>query len=524
MALFELVIALLLLGALLAAWSGRVGLPYPALLALAGCAAAFIPGVPVMALDPRLALVLFVAPTLLDAAYDSSPRDMRANWLPIGALAVVVVLLTVAAVAWVAHAMVPRMPWAAAVALGAIVAPSDASAATAILRQVRPPHRLLVIIEGESLLNDALSLLIYRLAVTAAVSGALVGWTLVPQFLFTTGGGAVLGWGLARLLLVLPTHRLEIPIAVLVQFLSTFAVWLLADRLGVSPIITVVFYAVVLARHVPLRDGARRRIASYAVWDVAVFVLNALAFLLIGLQLRAIVGRMDGQVALYLQVAGSVLLAVILVRLVWVMGYNAILRWTLKRFGPRSGRQLARPTAGGGLVIAWCGMRGIVTLATALALPDGFPDRDIILFCALGVVLGTLVLQGMTLRPLMHGLRLPEDRSVREETMLARSETAQAALVFLRGLDGSDPAALLIDEYDARAGDVMQQDGGEGTLAGLQGQAVIVQRERLAALRRDGVIGDDAFHAIEAELDIIELSADPLIRATATAPPDRDRI
>lgn len=260
MDLFELVIALLLIGALLAAWSSRVGLPYPALLALAGCAAAFIPGIPIIALDPRLALVLFVAPTLLDSAYDASPRDVRANWLPISALAVVVVLLTVTAVAWVGHAMVPGMPWAAAVALGAIVAPSDASAATAILHYLRPPHRLLVIIQGESLLNDAVSLLVYRIAVTAAVSGASVGWTVMPQFLFTVGGGGLLGWTLARLLLMTPTHRLEIPIAVLVQFLSTFAVWLLADRLGVSPIITVVVYAVVIVRHVPLRDGARRRI------------------------------------------------------------------------------------------------------------------------------------------------------------------------------------------------------------------------------------------------------------------------
>ncbi|NPD70165.1 hypothetical protein HN018_03780 [Lichenicola cladoniae] len=522
MALFELVIALLLIGALLAAWSSRVGLPYPALLALAGSAAAFIPGIPIMALDPRLALVLFVAPTLLDSAYDASPRDIRANWLPISALAVIVVLLTVIAVAWVGHAMVPGMPWAAAVALGAIVAPSDASAATAILRYLRPPHRLLVIIQGESLLNDAVSLIIYRIAVTAAVTGGSVGWTVMPQFLFTVGGGGLLGWTLARLLLMTPTHRLEIPIAVLVQFLSTFAVWLLADRLGVSAIITVVVYAVVIARHVPLRDGARRRIASYAVWDVAVFVLNVLAFLLIGLQLRAIVSRMSGQIALYVEVAGVVLLVVILVRLVWVMGYNAILRWALHRLGPRSGRQPARPTAGGGLIIAWCGMRGIVTLATALALPDTFIDRDIIIFCALSVVLGTLMLQGMTLRPLMQRLRLPEDNLVQEETVLARRETAQAAVAFLRNVTVSDNAALLLDEYATRAEGVAQLDGREDTLAGLQGKAVVVQRQRLAVLRRDGVIGDDAFHAIEEELDIIELTADPRIRATAAPLPHVD--
>ncbi len=528
MDLFELVIALLLLGALLAAWSGRVGVPYPALLALAGSAAAFVPGAPMVALDPRLALTLFVAPTLLDSAFDSSPRDIRANWLPIGALAVVVVALTVVAVAWMAHAIVPEMPWAAALALGAIVAPSDASAATTVLRQLRPPHQLLVIIEGESLLNDAVSLLIYRLAVGAAVGGATAGWTLVLQFLVTVGGGGALGWVLARLWLLVPIHRLEIPISVLSQFLGTFAVWMLADRLGVSAIITVVTYAVTIARHAPLRSGARQRIASYAVWDVAVFVLNVLAYILIGLQLKAIAGRMDGYLATFAEMAGGVLLTVVLVRLAWVMGYNAILRLTQNRVEPNGGARPGRPTAGGGFVIAWCGMRGIVTLAAALALPPNFPFRDIIVFCAFTVVLGTLVLQGMTLRPIMQHLRLPADDSVREETALARQETAQAAATFLRERDSSDSAALLLAEYAARAKSASNPTGegittGEDTLAGLQAEAVSIQRHRLIALRHQGVIGDDAFHAVEEELDIIELTADPRIRALSSPPPDVPR-
>src|SRR5918912_1856866 len=194
MALFELVIALLLAGALLAIWARRIGAPYPALLSLAGAAAAFLPGTPEVALEPELALALFVAPTLLDAAYDASPRDIRDNWVPIGALAVVVVGLTVAAVALVARALVPEMPWAAAVALGAIVAPPDASAATAVLRQLRPPHRLLVILEGESLFNDASALLIYRLAVGAAVGGLTLSWRVLPLLLLVMAGSVVLGF------------------------------------------------------------------------------------------------------------------------------------------------------------------------------------------------------------------------------------------------------------------------------------------------------------------------------------------
>src|SRR3954451_17600493 len=181
MDVFEVVIALLLGGAALAALARRFGAPYPALVALAGAALALLPGVPTLVLDPELALALFVAPVLLDAAFDSSPRDLRANWRPIASLALGAVALTIIVVAVVAHALVPGLPWPAAIALGAIVAPPDAAAATTVLKQLRPPHRLLVILEGESLFNDASALLIYRIAVAAAVTGSFAGWAAVPM-------------------------------------------------------------------------------------------------------------------------------------------------------------------------------------------------------------------------------------------------------------------------------------------------------------------------------------------------------
>src|SRR3954463_12716581 len=183
MEVFEIVIALLLGGAALAAVARRIGAPYPALVALAGAAIAIVPGAPTLTLDPELALALFVAPVLVDAAFDSSMRDMRTNWRPIASLALGAVALTVVVVAVVARLLVPEMPWAAAIALGAIVAPPDAAAATTVLKSLRPPNRVLVILEGESLFNDASALLIYRLAVGAMAAGTLAGWTILPILL-----------------------------------------------------------------------------------------------------------------------------------------------------------------------------------------------------------------------------------------------------------------------------------------------------------------------------------------------------
>src|SRR4051812_26810201 len=183
MFVFEVVVALLLGGAALAALARRVGAPYPALVALAGAALALVPGAPTLVLDPELALTLFVAPVLVDAAFDASPRDLRANWRQVASLALGAVALTIVVVAVVARMLVPEMPWAAAIALGAIVAPPDAAAATTVLKQLRPPHRLLVILEGESLFNDASALLVYRIAVGATFTGLVSGWSVLPSVL-----------------------------------------------------------------------------------------------------------------------------------------------------------------------------------------------------------------------------------------------------------------------------------------------------------------------------------------------------
>jgi CPA1 family monovalent cation:H+ antiporter len=522
MAVFETIVVLLLAAALLTAWANRMGVPYPAFLALAGTLAALLPGIPVITLDPALALVLFVAPVLLDAAYDASPRDLRNNLLPVASLALVAVGLTVASVAWVARLCVPDMPWAAAIALGAIVAPPDASAATAVLRRLRPPHRLLVILEGESLFNDASALLVYRLAVAVALTGTFSFIEAFPILVLTAGGGALLGWAVARLqMAIAPYLSEETAVAVLIQFLGTFAVWMGAEALHVSAIITVVVYGMTIARRAPRLTGARRRMDSYAVWEVAVFVLNGLAFLLIGLQLRGILARLDGEWARYLLLAVAVSFAVILTRIAWVMGYSAALRWGIGRFGRpgRDGRAPKRPTVRGGLLVSWAGMRGIVTVATALALPEGFPHRDPIVFAAFCAVLATLVLQGLTLGPLLRRLGLSDDGTVQRETELAREATTRAALAILDSVPPGSERDLLRREYMTRLAADGAAETARGALSALQQRAVAAQRDALEALRSAGTIGDDAFHAVEEELDLLELTADPRIRTLGSVPP-----
>jgi monovalent cation/hydrogen antiporter len=231
MTLFEITVALLLLGAVLAAWARRLHAPDPAFLAIAGAALALIPGTPSLSLEPTLVMTLFVAPTLLDAAYDMSLRDLRIYWMPIAASAVIAVVLTVASVAVLAHALRRDMSWPVAIVLGAIVSPPDASAAVAVLRSLRPPHRVMVILQGESLLNDATALLIYRAAVLAA-AGAWGGWGTLPTSLGAILGSVALGVILGTLFPRLSEHIADFATAVIAQFVSTFAVWILRGGCG----------------------------------------------------------------------------------------------------------------------------------------------------------------------------------------------------------------------------------------------------------------------------------------------------
>jgi monovalent cation/hydrogen antiporter len=507
---FELIIGLLLVGVLLASVARQLKMPYPVLLAVLGVALAFAPNVPDLTLDPQLTLALFVAPVLLDAAYDASLRDLKDNWRPVAGLALIAVALTVVSVALVVRFFLPDIPWPAAVALGAIVAPPDASAATAVLRMLRPPHRVLVILEGESLFNDASSLLIYRAAVGVTTTGTFV--SAIPFLLLAGVASVFAGILLARLYLRVSRRIQEVAPVVLIQFLSVFIVWILAEQLHLSGIITIVCYAITLARSAPGKFAARLRIPSYAVWEVIVFVLNILIFIFVGLQLKPLLQRLNPvEWARYLLIGGTVCGTTILVRIAWVMSYNTVVRWKNRHFGVHLQPRVSPPTVQGGIMISWCGMRGIVTLAAGLALPDTFPYRDLLLFTASCIVLGTLILQGLTLRPLMTALSFADDRIVEDEVRLARAEITCAALNILDGQEPSEATAVIRREYQARlSDDLKDQQAGESAMPGLasiQRRAIAAERRALDELRSRGDIGDDAFHQIEEELDWAEVYA-----------------
>jgi monovalent cation/hydrogen antiporter len=510
----ESLIGLLLAAVVLAAIARRVGAPYPAFLALGGAVLAFVPGVPIFQIEPDLALALFVAPVLLDAAYDASPRDLKDNWAPLTALVVVAVIVTTVVVAWVARLLVPAMPWATAIALGAVVAPPDAAAAIAVLRQVRPPHRILKILEGESLLNDATALMIYRLAVGAVVTSAFSIRDVAPAFAFAVIGSIVVGPGLAWLFLRLTRNVEDVPSAIVLQFVGTFGVWMLAEHLRLSAVLTMVCFAITVARTAPVSIPARIRIPSYAVWDTVVFVMNVLAFVLIGLQIRPILESLEPAIRTqYFTVAAAVLATVILVRIAWVIFYVTVVKFKTRLVEFRPARPMLPPTFRGAAIVSWCGMRGIVTLAAALALPAAVDRgplefRDLIVLTAFSVVLGTLVIQGLTLKAVVRAVDLRDDDPVGREVGLARERALRAALASVEG-DQSPAAEAVRQEYSrhlksARDGRV-DRALARSADAKVRRQALAAARSAVLGLRDTDEIGDDAFHRIEEELDRLEL-------------------
>jgi len=506
----EQLLGLFVAAVILAAGARRVGAPYPVFLALGGALLAFLPAAPSFTLPPQLVLALFVAPVLLDAAYDASLRDLRDNWAPVTGLVVFAVGFTTLAVAAVVRTLMPEMPWAPAIVLGAVVAPPDAVAATAVLRPLRPPHRILTILEGESLLNDASALLIYRLAVGAVAMNGFSMATVAPTFFLAVVGSVVVGPVLGWLLLQLMDRVQHVPSAIILQFVSTLSVWLLAEYLGLSGVLTMVCYAITAAQTAPERIPARMRIPTYAVWETVVFALNILAFIFIGLQIRPILESLEAaERGRYFAVAAAVLLTVIFVRLAWHMSFNAVVRGRHRRLGFHPPRPMLRPTIQSGVIISWAGMRGIVSLAAALALPSDFQYRDLIVLTAFLVVLGTLVIQGLTLKPLLRALNLHDDDPVGREMRAARERALRAGLASFAH-DESPVADAVRQEFTAHLAheerDTGPGDSAQAAHSELHRGALQAARQAVLAMRASDEIGDDAFHRIEEELDWLEMA------------------
>ncbi|HET9289856.1 MAG TPA: Na+/H+ antiporter, partial [Actinomycetes bacterium] len=404
----SLLLALMVAVAGLSVLARVVGVPYPILLVLGGLVLGFVPGMPLVELPPELVLVVFLPPLLYWAGFFSSPRDLRAEARPISLAAVGLVLATAAAVAVAAHAVVDGLSWPAAFALGAIVSPTDPLAATAIARRLGVPRRLITVLEGESLVNDATALVTYRVAVAAAVSGSFVAWQAGLRFLVGATGGALVGL-LVGWLVAEVRRRLDDPVVeIVVSVVTGYLAYLPAELLGVSGVLAAVTAGLYVGWRAPELASPSTRLLGFSFWEVLVYLANAVLFILVGLQLRPILEGLDGTAVAVLLAQGALISAVVVgVRLAW--GFSV--PYLVRLLDRRPSQVMRRVGAKGRLLLGWSGMRGAVSLAAALALPLDFPLRNLILFLTFSVILATLVLQGLTLPTLIRRLRLTGDGS-----------------------------------------------------------------------------------------------------------------
>lgn len=516
----EVVVVLLAMVAGLTVLARRIGVPYPIVMVLGGLLLGFLPGLPTVELDPEIVLLLFLPPILFSAAYLSSPRELWRNVRPISLLAFGLVLTTTGAVAIVLGLLAPAIPFAAAVALGAIVSPPDAIAATSIAQRLGLPRRLVTILEGESLVNDATALVTYRLAVVAAMTGAFsLGQAVVDFAVVAVGGvliGLVVGWGVSWIL-----SRLEDPpVEVLLTLIAPFAAYLPAELLHVSGVLAAVSGGLLLGWRAPRVMSSDTRILGFASWQMTVFVVNGLAFLLIGLQLPRILdsisGRSPGEL---IGLGAAVALTVIVVRLAWVVPATYVPR----RIVPGLARRDPAPPFAAVLVLGWAGMRGAVSLAAALALPLGFPERDLLIYLTFVTILATLVGQGLTLPILIRRLGLGDDGSAEHEELHAREAATEAALRRLDELVTEVPGHIplieqLRDRYAHRAehyvhdhghdGDEVPVDPEERDHEAIRRAVLAAERVAIIELRDGGVISDQVLRRVERDLDLEEVRRD----------------
>ena len=511
----EIILVLLVVMTVLVGVARRTPIPYPIFLTLAGLGIGLIPGLPHIELEPEIVFIVFLPPILTSAAFFTPIRDFTANLRPILLLSLGLVLFTVLALGFALHALVPSIPLAAAFAFGAIVAPPDAIAATSVAEKLGLPQRIVTVLEGESLVNDASALIALRAALGALAGGFSI-WSAGLDFVVSAVGGVALGLLLGYLINRVLERIDDTPVEVLLTFVNSFAAYLIAERLHVSGVLACVTLGLLTGRESVRTMSARTRIQAQAVWEVVIFLLNGLVFILIGLQLPAVLEGLGDYSALELAGLGLGLgLIVVLLRFVWVFPATY-----LPRMLSRSVRERDPPPSWKvPVLIGWAGMRGIVSLAAALSLPENFPQRDLILFLTFCVILVTLVGQGLSLPWLVRRLNLEPDGTLEREEAWARFSAAQAALERLEQLSNEDwvrPEQLerLRGMYTARRQRYSARYWGKRELALEQGSEAFERLRRelmkseqltLTALRDGGTIGDNAMRQVQRELDLEDL-------------------
>ncbi|MFD7614673.1 Na+/H+ antiporter [Streptomyces sp. NPDC059828] len=441
-------VALIAVSAVVAASARRTPVPAPLLLVAVGLAASYVPGVPSYTLDPHIVLPLVLPPLLHTAAVESSYLDLRANIRPIALLSVGYVLFATLAVGYLAYLLVPELPLTAALVLGAVVAPPDAVAATAIARRLRLPHRITTILQGESLVNDATAITAYRVALAAAIGEGVTWAGAIGEFLLAAVGGIVVGLILMVPIHWLRTHLKEALLQNTLSLLIPFVAYAAAEQVGASGVLAVVVVALFLGHRAWQVDFATR-LQEEAVWKMVAFLLESAVFLLIGLQLPYVVqGLGSYSVAEAVWYACAVFVMVVVIRYVWVFPATFLPRKLSSRIREREpGVNWKAP-----VIVGWAGMRGVVSLAIAFSIPltihggESFPARNLVLFLTFTTVIGTLVVQGLTLPPLIRALKLP-DRDAQAETLAEAQAQSEASRKAEERLD-----ALLADERNALPG------------------------------------------------------------------------
>ncbi len=516
MVLFELVLMLLLCAVALGWIARHFKFPYPIALVIGGALLGFVPRLPQFPFDPQLILILVLPPILYQAALLTSWHDFKASIRPIGLLAIGLVIATTLAVGAALKLLVPDVPWAVAFVLGAIVSPPDAVAATAILSRLNIPRRIVTVLEGESLVNDASGLVIYKFAVAAVLTGVFSLADASVQFVGVALGGIAVGIVLAFTFIAIHRRLGDPFIEVLTSLIVPYAAYIAAESVHASGVLAVVAAGLLRGRYAPEIVSAEMRIIARSVWNIFVFMLNSLVFMLIGIQMSDVLAKLTRYSATELIVWGLCISAVaIAVRFAWVYPVAALPRWLSGSLHEREPKMRKRELA----IISWCGMRGIVSLAAALALPatlpDGspFPHRDLVVFLTFFVIAVTLIGQGLTLPSLIRRLKVGSDWSIHAEQQRVRAGMSAAALAAVdamlaaEGAPGAwaDPLRAEIAgrialaapaglELDARAQLVMR----------LRHAALLAERAELIRLWRNNEIGDEVMHHLEEILDYQE--------------------